>query len=91
MKVLFVCSGNRASGKPGAVVRNQSDALISEGVNIRFYLITKVGFIGYLLSIIPLINTIKKEKPNCIHSHYSLSAFVSTIALFFIRSKTICY
>lgn len=87
MKVLFVCSGNRASGKPGAVVRNQSDALISEGVNISFYLITKAGFLGYLLSIIPLINTIKKEKPNRIHSHYSLSAFVSTVALFFVRSK----
>ena len=87
MKVLFVCSGNRASGNPGTVVRNQSDALISEGVKIRFYLITKTGFLGYLLSIIPLINTIKKEKPNCIHSHYSLSAFVSTVALFFVRSK----
>ena len=87
MKVLFVCSGNRTSGKPGPVVRNQSDALISEGVNIRFYLITKAGFLGYLLSIIPLINAIKKEKPNCIHSHYSLSAFVSTVALFFVRSK----
>ena len=69
------------------MVRNQSDALISEGVNIRFYLITKAGFLGYLLSIIPLINAIKKEKPNCIHSHYSLSAFVSTVALFFVRSK----
>ena len=87
MKVLFVCSGNRTIGKPGPVVRNQSDALISEGVNIRFYLITKAGFLGYLLSIIPLINAIKKEKPNCIHSHYSLSAFVSTVALFFVRSK----
>ena len=87
MKVLFVCSGNRASGKPGTVVLNQSDSITSEGVDIRFYLITKSGFIGYLLSIVPLITTIKNEKPNCIHSHYSLSAFVSTIALFFIKTK----
>jgi len=68
------------------VVRNQSESLIFNGIDVHFFLITKSGFFGYFMAIKPLIKTIKANKKILIHSHYSLSAFVSTIALFFIKN-----
>ncbi len=86
MKVLFVASGNK-DGKPGAVVQNQSNSFNIIGLKIDFFLIKGTGIKGYLKNIIPLIKYIKKHNYDVIHSHYSLSALVTTIALWFFPNK----
>lgn len=89
MKVLFVCSGNKNHGQPGTVVKNQADSVIKQGVEIDFFLISESGFKGYLKSIKPLIKRIKSNNYSVIHSHYSLSAFVTTLALFSLKLKNV--
>jgi glycosyltransferase involved in cell wall biosynthesis len=84
MKVLFVASGNK-NGKPGAVVKNQADSLKGLGISIDFYLVKGKGIFGYLKNVFPLIKHIKRNPPDIIHSHYSMSAMATTIALFFIH------
>jgi glycosyltransferase involved in cell wall biosynthesis len=87
MKVLFVCSGNKNFGKPGVVVQNQANTLEKEGVEIDFFLITKKGFIGYFKTIRSLIVKLKQSQYKVIHSHYSLSSFVATMAIMFLNKK----
>jgi glycosyltransferase involved in cell wall biosynthesis len=83
MKVLFIASGNK-TGKPGTVVKNQADSLQASGISIDFFLVKGKGIFGYLRNVFPLINYIKQNPPDIIHSHYSMSAMVTTIALFFL-------
>ncbi|MDD2279766.1 MAG: glycosyltransferase family 4 protein, partial [Bacteroidales bacterium] len=80
MRVLFVCSGNK-QGKPGAVVQNQADSLVKLGVQIEFFLICGKGLKGYLKNVYPLYQYLIKTDVDIIHSHYSLSAIVSSLAL----------
>lgn len=84
MKVLFVASGNK-NGAPGAVVKNQADSLSSKDIELSFFLIKGKGIVGYLKNIIPLVKFLKKNDFVVVHSHYSLSAFVTTIALWFVK------
>lgn len=78
MKILFVASGNH--GAPSPVVQNQGDALVSEGVELEWYLLKGKGFKGYLKNVKPLRNYLKEHKYDAIHAHYSLSAFVASLA-----------
>lgn len=78
MKVLFVSSGN--SGKASILVQRQAESLMKQGIEIYFYLILGKGFIGYLNNIFPLRKFLKKNKFDIIHAHYSLSAFVASLA-----------
>ncbi len=87
MKVLFVSSGNKKDG-PGTVVKNQADSLSKTGIKIDFFLIKGTGFLGYLKNIAPLFNHLKKNNYDIIHSHYSLSAFVTTISLWGSKNTT---
>lgn len=80
MKVLFVASGNK-TGKLGAVVQNQADSLIDSGAEIDFFLIKGKGFTGYLKNIFPLFKFIKNHPKRIIHSHYSLSSMITSMAL----------
>lgn len=84
MKVLFVASGNKSnsSDKPGTVVFNQANSLKSYGVDISYFLIRGGGAFSYISSIIPLCKRLKMNKYDIIHSHYSLSSFVVTLARF---------
>lgn len=83
MKVLFVVSGNK-NNQPSTVVKNQADSLIESGVDVDFYLIKGRGVSGYMKNIIPLMKKIRSGDYEVVHSHYSLTALISTLALFII-------
>jgi len=87
LKILFVCSGNKNKGEPSILVANQGKSLEKNNTTILYYTINNSGFFGYLKAIFGLRKTIKKSQPNVIHSHYSLSAFTTTITLILFRSK----
>lgn len=89
MKVLFVCSGNKSDGQPGTVVQNQAESLIKRGVDIEYFLITSKGFKGYLKAVHPLMKRIRQDNYSIIHSHYSLSAFVTSFALIRLKNPKI--
>lgn len=78
MKILFIASGNH--GAPSPVVQNQGDALVSEGVIVDYFLIKGKGIKGYLRNVMPLRKYLKEHKYDAIHAHYSLSAFVASLA-----------
>jgi glycosyltransferase involved in cell wall biosynthesis len=86
VKVLFVASGNK-TGQPGAVVQNQAKSLTDAGIELDFYLVIGKGLKGYLKNIYPLFKHLKNNKYDIIHSHYSLSAFITTITLWFTPCK----
>lgn len=78
MRVLFIASGNHGAVSP--VVGNQADALMSEGVEIEWYLLKGKGIKGYLKNVKPLRKYLREHKYDAIHAHYSLSAFVASLA-----------
>lgn len=78
MRILFVASGNH--GAPSPVVQNQGDALVSEGVTVDYFLIKGKGIKGYLKNVKPLRKYLKEHNYDAIHAHYSLSAFVASLA-----------
>jgi len=78
MKVLFVASGNHGAVSP--VVGNQAEALNTEGVEIEWYLLKGKGIKGYLRNVKPLRQYINTHPYDAIHAHYSLSAFVASLA-----------
>lgn len=78
MKILFVCSGNR--GEANITIKRQAESLTKIGCIIDFYLIKGGGVFGYLGNILPLRKKIRNGNYDVIHSHYSLSAFVSSLA-----------
>lgn len=78
MKILFIASGNH--GAPSPVIQNQGDALVSEGVIVDYFLIKGKGIKGYLRNVMPLRKYMKVHQYDAIHAHYSLSAFVASLA-----------
>lgn len=78
MNVLFIASGNHGALSP--VVKNQADALASKGVNVDFFLIQGKGLCGYLRNVKPLRQYLRTHYYHAIHAHYSLSAFVASLA-----------
>lgn len=80
MRVLFVCSGNRL-GTVSPIIKSQGNSLEKYGCKVEYFLIREKGFRGYLKSIPMLRRFIKKKHVDLIHAHYSLSAFVATLAL----------
>ena len=78
MRILFVASGNH--DVPSPVVQNQGDALVSEGVIVDYFLIKGKGIKGYLRNVMPLRKYMKVHQYDAIHAHYSLSAFVASLA-----------
>lgn len=90
MKILFICSGHKnfdGEFHPGAVVQNQANSFRDAGLEIDFFLIKGKGITGYLKSVFPLVKKLKKNQYDALHSHYSLSAFVTTISLLFLGKK----
>jgi teichuronic acid biosynthesis glycosyltransferase TuaC len=75
MKVLIVCSGNTSD----TFVREQTDALQTKGIQIVFFYIKGKGLKGYFKSFRPLLNEIKKIKPDIIHAHYGLSGILANM------------
>jgi len=79
MKVLFVCSGNSQFGIV-PFIKSQGDSLISKGIDLEYFTIKGNGIKGYLNNIGLLRKHLKLNKYDVIHAHYSLSAFVASLA-----------
>ena len=78
MKFLFIASGNHGAVSP--VVGNQAEALMTDGVDVEWYLIKGRGLPGYIKNIKPLRQYLRTHQYEAIHAHYSLSAFVASLA-----------
>lgn len=78
MKILFISSGN--SGAISPIVKAQSESLIEKGVAIDYFLIHGKGIKGYFKSIFKLRKFLKNNKYDLFHAHYSLTAFVASLA-----------
>lgn len=79
MKVLFISSGNAKDGI-SPIIKNQGESLINEGVDVQFFTIKGKGFLSYLKHIRILYKHLYENKYDLHHAHYSLSAFVATLA-----------
>lgn len=79
MKVLFISSGNSASGI-SPIVKNQGLSLADNGVHIEYFLIKGKGLLGYLKNIPKLRKILKRNSFDIFHAHYSMSAYVATLA-----------
>lgn len=79
MKILFISSGNSKEGI-SPLVKRQGESLIKQGLEIQFFTIIGKGFNGYLGNLKRLKDSIKEICPDVIHAHYSLSAYLATLA-----------
>lgn len=77
MKVLFVSSGKL--GHVSALVKNQGDSVQKKGVDVDYFVISS-GFWGYFTGIFKIRKIFKTGSYDLIHAHYSLSAFVASLA-----------
>lgn len=87
MKVLFVSSGNLSDGKPSILIKNQGESLKAIGVHVHYFTINGKGILGYLKAVKHIAKEIKLIQPDHLHSHYSLSAFATSIALIIFNIK----
>ena len=79
MRILFVCSGNSNTGI-SPIVKNQGESLQNACIEIKYYLIKGKGVGGYIKNVLPLMKYLKSNQFDVIHAHYSLSAFVASLA-----------
>ena len=79
MKVLFISSGNSATGI-SPIIKNQGESLKQQGVELSYYTIKGKGLKGYLQNIKPLKQFLKEHKFDIIHAHYSMSAFATSLS-----------
>lgn len=78
MNILFICSGNRAGVNP--IIKNQGDSLNLLGHKVEYFTIIGHGVKGYLSNVVKLKECISSGNYDVIHAHYSLSAFVASLA-----------
>ena len=79
MRILFVSSGNAKDGI-SPIVQNQGQSLINYGIFVDFFTIKGKGLWSYFRHIFILRIYLKTNKFDIIHSHYSFSSFVATLA-----------
>ncbi|MCD4664658.1 MAG: glycosyltransferase family 4 protein [Bacteroidales bacterium] len=79
MRVLFIFSGNNVNGI-SPIIKAQADSLIKQGIEVDFYPIIGKGYQGYLKNIFPLKKYLKINKFDIVHTHYSLSSYVASLA-----------
>lgn len=79
MKVIFISSGNSTFGIT-PIIKNQAESLIKEGIEVDYYSIKGKGIKGYLKNVKPLKQYIKSNNYDVVHAHYSLTAFVASLA-----------
>lgn len=80
MKVLFVSSGNSSFFEMAPFIKSQGESLKKNGVELDYYSVKGKGFGGYISNISNLRKKIKEYDPDVIHTHYSLSGWVSLFA-----------
>ncbi|MBM3434812.1 MAG: glycosyltransferase family 4 protein [Bacteroidetes bacterium] len=79
MRVLFISRAR--NGKISPITHSQGQSLAKFGIELSYYLIDRSGPAAYLLSLIYLLRNRKKFRSiDVIHAHYSLSAYVATMA-----------
>jgi len=78
-KVLFVCSGN-SKYRISPIIKNQGDSLETYGIDLEYFSIFGKGTRGYLRNIIKLKKFLVRRSFDIIHAHYSLSAYVVSLA-----------
>ncbi len=79
MRILFISSGNSKIGMC-PIMQNQGESLVGLGHEISYFTIQGRGVKGYLRNIFILRNYLKENSFDIIHAHYSLSAFVASLA-----------
>jgi teichuronic acid biosynthesis glycosyltransferase TuaC len=79
VKVLFISSGNSKNGI-SPIVKNQGDSLVNLRQEVKYFTIQGKGIKGYLRSVFLLRSYLKNNVFDVVHAHYSLSAFVATLA-----------
>jgi len=79
MRVLFISSGNSKQGI-SPIIKNQGESLKAQGVDLEFYTIKGKGIKGYLKNVKPLRIYLRENKYDVVHAHYSLSAFIASLA-----------
>jgi glycosyltransferase involved in cell wall biosynthesis len=79
MKVLFISSGNSKSGI-SPIIKNQGESLKKQNIHLEYFTIKGKGINGYLNSILSLRKKLKKNSYAIVHAHYSLSAFIASLA-----------
>jgi teichuronic acid biosynthesis glycosyltransferase TuaC len=79
MRVMFICSGNKADGI-NSIVHGQGRSLANSGIDLSYFLIKGKGFIGYVKSIFKLRRHLLENKYDILHAHYSLSGFATTFS-----------
>ena len=77
MKILFVSSGNRGLTP---IIHNQGESLKVQGNDVEYFLIKGKGVLGYLSNIQRLKKYLNENHFDVIHAHYSLTAFVVSMA-----------
>jgi len=82
MKVLFVSSGNIKKFGISPIVINQGESLRKSGIDIHYFGIRGKGIINYTKGVFELRKIIRNGNFDIIHAHYSMSAFVATLANF---------
>ena len=76
MNILFVGSGTDG----GTIIRAQGESLRKSGILVDYFFINKGGIKGYLQSISRLRSTLNGKNYDLIHSHYLLSAIISSVS-----------
>ncbi len=77
LKILFICSGTNGIS---TTVSAQAASLAKLGVHVDFFPIQRKGVVGYLKHILPLRKVLWRKDYDVIHAHYSLSAYVASMA-----------
>ncbi len=80
MKVLFVSSGNSTIFPIAPFIKSQGESLKRHGIELEYFSIIGKGSRGYINNISRLKKHIRQFKPDIIHTHYSLSGWVSLLA-----------
>lgn len=79
MRVLFVSSGNTVFGI-SPITRSQGESIIHNGIEVSYFPIVGKGFFNYVKLIWHLKRHLDVNKYDIIHAHYSLTAFIATLA-----------
>jgi glycosyltransferase involved in cell wall biosynthesis len=76
MNILFVGSGTDG----GTIIKAQGESLKKSGIQVDYFFMNKGGFRGYFKSISRLRAKLQTKDYDLIHSHYLLSAIISSLS-----------
>ena len=79
MRVLFV-SREILFFDVSPLIKNQGESLKCQGLTIDYFKVSGKGILGYLRSI-PKLRKQLNNNYDVIHAHFSLSAFVASLAI----------